>query len=197
MFQAEQAPAPAGHSPLAWLSLATLAVIAIWMGAVGKHQAALGTAAALLGCLGLILPPRERMKRLPQSIRSLPRSLDATPVLGTILSTPGYSLGWFYGANAYDEMVHLVNGCLVGAVLIALLRSKCLPPSRRDIVLTICLWTALIGCGWELFEWATGLIGNWTDTWTDVALTALGGTLAGALANVSKGHPSGGPPTFP
>ena len=39
---------------------------------------------------------------------------------------------------------------------------------------------------WEGFEAATNLIGNWTDTWTDVALTTLGATLA---AMASAGQP--------
>src|SRR3712207_8169416 len=50
-----------------------------------------------------ILPPRERMETLPWRLRALPRSLDAAPVLAAVLSSPGYGLNWFYGANPYDE----------------------------------------------------------------------------------------------
>jgi hypothetical protein len=32
-----------------------------------------------------------------------------------------------------------------------------------------------------VFEAAVGLIGDWTDTWTDVVLTASGSTLAAPL----------------
>lgn len=53
------------HSRLAWASLA-----------------------ALLGCLGVILPSRERMRVLPPRIRTLPSHLDAAPVLATLLNCP-------------------------------------------------------------------------------------------------------------
>jgi hypothetical protein len=46
-----------------------------------------------------------------------------------------------------------------------------------------------LGAAWEAFEWAVGLIGNWTDTWTDAALTTLGVTLAAALSGVRRGGP--------
>jgi hypothetical protein len=172
------------HSFLAWVCLAVLAGVAAWLWLVDKQDAAIGTVAALVGCLGLILPPRERMGTLPPRLRALPRHLDATPVLGTLLSTPGYSLNWFYGANPYDEIVHLVNGALAGAVFMALLQWDGEQRTARRLTLTGAAFGFAIGTLWELFEWATGLIGHWTDTWTDVALTALGATIAGARAGV-------------
>lgn len=109
------------QSPVAWACLGILAgvIAAFWL--IGKHQAAYGTLAALAGCLGLILPPRERMEALPWRIRKLPRHLDAVPVLATLLSSPGYGVNWFYGANPYDEVVHLVSGLLAGALAGSLL----------------------------------------------------------------------------
>jgi hypothetical protein len=98
-----------------------MAGVAVWFWSMDRRGAAMGTAAALVGCLGLILPPRERMATLPWRLRALPRSLDAAPVLAALLSSPGYGLNWFYGANPYDEAVHLLSGALAGAVFAALL----------------------------------------------------------------------------
>ncbi len=180
------------HAWFAWACLAMLAGVAAWLWMMDKQGAALGTLAALAGCLGLILPPRERMASLPSRLRALPRGLDAAPVLATLLSTPGYGLGWFYGANPYDEIVHLVNGALAGAVMVALLQAD----GRRRSVRRLTLVGAACGFGlgaiWEVFEWMTGLIGDWTDTWTDVALTALGATVAGALAGAWRGRAAAG-----
>ena len=88
------------HSWLAWASLAALAGVAAWLWAIDKRGAAEGTAAALVGCLALVLPPRERMETLPWRLRALPRTLDAAPVLAALLSIPGYGLIWFYCANS-------------------------------------------------------------------------------------------------
>jgi hypothetical protein len=176
------------HAWFAWACLAMLAGVAAWLWMMDKQGAALGTLAALAGCLGLILPPRERMAALPSRLRALPRGLDAAPVLATLLSTPGYGLGWFYGANAYDEIVHLVNGGLAGAVVVALLQADGRRRSVRRLTLIGAVWGFGLGAIWEVFEWMTGLIGDWTDTWTDVALTALGATVAGALAGAWRGR---------
>ena len=174
------------HSWFAWACLAALAGVAAWFWLIDKRGAAEGTAAALAGCLALILPPRERMETLPWRLRALPRSLDAAPVLAAVLSSPGYGLNWFYGANPYDETVHLVSGALAGAVFAALLRADRVPRDAGRLSVLGAAFGLGLGAAWEVFEWATGLIGDWTDTWTDVALTALGATLAGALAGARR-----------
>jgi hypothetical protein len=174
------------YSWFAWACLAALAGVAAWLWSLDKHSAAEGTAAALAGCLGLILPPRERMETLPWRVRALPRSLDSTPVLAALLSSPGYGLNWFYGANPYDETVHLLSGGLAGAVFVALLQADGLPRAARRLSVLGALFGLGLGSAWEVFEWATGLIGDWTDTWTDVALTALGATIASALAGLAR-----------
>jgi hypothetical protein len=168
-------------SRLTLLALGGLAAIAGGLWLVDRRNAAIGTVAALVGCLGLILPPRERMAVLPWRLRALPRRYDAAPVLASIASTPGYGLHWFYGANPYDEVVHLLSGLLAGAVFAALLLADGRPRGwqRRAAFGAAC--GLLLGGGWEVFEWWTGLIGGWTDTWTDVALTALGSAIAAAL----------------
>lgn len=165
----------------AWLCLALLPCAAAWFWSLDKRQAALGTLVAAAGCLALMLPPRERMPVLPARVRALPRRLDAVPALASLLSSPGYGLNWFYGANPYDEAVHLLSGVLLGAVLAALLLADGRPRGAGRMALLAGAGGLLLGIGWEAFEWATGLIGNWTDTWTDVALTAAG-TVLGALA---------------
>ncbi|MDJ0391249.1 hypothetical protein QMO56_24355 [Roseomonas sp. E05] len=176
------------HSRLSWACLSLLALVALAFGGAGKGGAALGTAAALVGCLGLILPPRERMPALPWRLRALPRSLDVTPILATLVSCPGYGLGWFYLPGPYDEVVHLLNGILAGAVFAALLQAD----RRRRGVLQLAVAGAAfgvaVGSGWEVFEAVTGLIGSWTDTWTDVLLTTLGATVAAALAPLCDGR---------
>ena len=68
------------QSWFAWVCLAALAGVAAWFWTMDKRGAAMGTVAALAGCLGLLLPPRERMEALPRRVRELPRSLDAAPV---------------------------------------------------------------------------------------------------------------------
>ncbi|MXP64985.1 hypothetical protein E0493_16675 [Roseomonas sp. M0104] len=183
------------HSRLGWASLFALAAAALALWLTGRHGAALGTGGGLLGCLALVLPPRERMPILPWRLRALPRRLDAAPVLGTLVSCPGYGLGWFYLPGPYDEIVHLVNGMLAGAVFAALLQAD----RRRRGVLQLAVAGAAcglaVGAGWEVFEALTGLIGDWTDTWTDVLLTTLGATFAAALARAFDGRRK--PPPHP
>ncbi|MDO9709044.1 DUF2238 domain-containing protein [Paracraurococcus lichenis] len=164
----------------AWVCHAAMLAVAAWFWNLEKHRAATGTLLALLGCLALVLTPRERMPRLPWRIRALPRPLDAVPALASLLSSPGYGLNWFYGANPYDEVVHLLSGVLAGAVVAALLLADGALRSARRLALLAAGFGFVLGAGWEVFEWATGLIGDWTDTWTDVALT-MAGTVLGAL----------------
>ena len=163
-----------------------LAVVACWLWIIDKHNAAMGSLLALAGCLGLILPPRERMAVLPWRLRVLPRRLDATVVLATLVVSPGYGLNWFYGANPYDEIVHLLNGTLAGLVFLGLLQADGRARPRARLVLAGTGFGLALGILWEVFEWATHLIGGWTDTWTDVALTALGATLAAAIARTHE-----------
>ncbi|MFH5925314.1 hypothetical protein [Roseomonas xinghualingensis] len=174
------------QSHFAWACLALLALVACWFWAIDKHNAAMGSLAALAGCLGLILPPRERMTALPWRLRALPRRLDATVVLGTLVVSPGYGLHWFHGANPYDEMVHLLNGTLAGLVFLGLLKADGRARPRARLVLTGAAFGLALGILWEVFEWATHLIGEWTDTWTDAALTALGATLAAAFTRIHE-----------
>ncbi|MFT8246398.1 hypothetical protein [Roseomonas sp. BN140053] len=177
------------QSTFAWVAILALLAMAGWFWGLEKHAAAQGTLASLAGCLGLILPPRERMEVLPWRVRALPRGLDAVPVLATLVVSPGYGLNWFYGANPYDEAVHLLNGLLAGLVFAALLQADGTPRGALRLAATTAGLGLLLGSGWEVFEWATGLIGDWTDTWTDVALTAGGATLAAAWAGVRHPRP--------
>ncbi len=170
------------QSRFAWLCLAALPGVAVWLWALDRRQAAIGTLAATLGCAALLLPPRERMAVLPGRLRRLPRRLDAAPVLAALLSTPGYGLGWFYGANPYDEIVHLLSGVLAGAAFAGLLLAD--GRGRGRGTARVALAAAGLGLGiaiaWEVFEAFTGLIGNWLDTWSDIALTLAGAGLGGA-----------------
>ncbi|WP_161600886.1 hypothetical protein [Teichococcus oryzae] len=170
------------HHGLTWICLAALAGMAGWLWWLGQDGAALGTVAALAGCLGLVLPPRERMAALPARLRALPRILDATPVLATLTSTPGYGLGWFYQPGPYDEVVHLVNGILAGLVFAALLQVDGETRGPRRLAWLGGIFGLALGVGWEVFEALTGLIGDWTDTWTDVVLTTGGAVLGAVLA---------------
>ncbi len=167
------------QSRFAWACLLALLGVGVFYATTGRIGPALGTVGAVAGCAALILPPRERMPRLPWRLRALPRTYDATPVLGTLLSSPGYGLGWFYGPNPYDEIVHLVNGTFCGLVLAALLLLDGQRRERRDLVLAVAGAGLVLAVGWEVFEWATGLIGHTVDTVTDVALTTLGATIGG------------------
>jgi hypothetical protein len=167
-------------SRLAWCCLAALLGVAAWLWLEDKRGAAMGTLTALAGCLGLILPPRERMHVLPWRVRALPRRLDAVPVLATLLSSPGYGVNWFHGANPYDEAVHLLSGVLAGAVFGALLAADGVARPRRRLALLGLGYGLALGGAWEAFEWLASLIGSATDTWTDVALTALGCALGTA-----------------
>jgi hypothetical protein len=169
------------HSRLAWASLGALLVTAAWFWLEGATGAALGTLGALAGCLGLILPPRERMRVLPPRLRALPRRCDAAPVLATLISCPGYGLGWFYGDNLYDEAVHLLNGGLAGAVLAVWLMLDGRPRRRRDLAAAGLKVGLAIAVGWEIFEWVTGLIGDTLDTVSDILLTTLGTALGAML----------------
>jgi hypothetical protein len=170
------------QSLAAWVSLAALLACAVFFWVIDRRGAAHGTLAALVGCLGLILPPRERMVALPLRLRRLPRVLDAAPVLATLVTCPGYGLNWFYGANPYDEIVHLLNGVLAGAVLAGLLEHDGKDRGmRRRAWLGLCIGLVL-AAAWEVFEWATGLIGGPLDTVSDIVLTAAGTAIGAAWA---------------
>lgn len=182
------------QSPLAWVLLTALIGVAAALHAMGRQNAAHGTALAWIGCVALILPPRERMAVLPPRLRALPRICDSAPVLATLLSVPGYGVGWFYGANPYDETVHLVSGALFGAVLGALLLADGQPRPGRRVGLTGLGIGLVLAVGWEGFEWATGLIGNAVDTGTDILLTAGGSALGALLAWRAWGRAARGVP---
>ena len=170
------------QSGLAWFCLLLLAAMSAWFWTLDKRNASMGVLVSLVGCLGLVLPPRERMAVLPARLRALPRALDCTPVLATLLSSPGFGLNWFYGENPYDEIVHLFSGAMAGAVLVALLLADGRTRAPRNIILAGAGLGLLLGCAWEVFEAITDLIGDFTDTWTDIALTTLGATLAAVIA---------------
>ncbi len=180
------------QSRLAWACLVALAAVAACFWVLDKRSAAQGTGAALAGCLGLLLPPRERMPVLPWRLRALPRGLDAAPVLATLVVSPGYGLNWFYGANPYDEAVHLLNGALAGAVFAALLGADGRSRGTWARAAAGAAFGLGLGVAWECFEWATGLIGDWTDTWTDVVLTTGGATVAAAMAEARAARSGAG-----
>jgi hypothetical protein len=169
------------QSRFAWACLAVLLGFGLFYAATGRLGPAVGTIGAVAGLVALLLPPRERMARLPPRLRTLPRRCDAAPVLGTILSSPGYGLGWFYGPNPYDEIVHLLNGLLMGLVLADWVLQDGRWRDRRGFVLRMTGAGLALAAGWEVFEWATGLIGNAVDTVTDILLTTLGATLGAAF----------------
>jgi hypothetical protein len=170
------------QSPAAWISLVALLACAAFFWMIDRRGAALGTLAATVGCLGLILPPRERMASLPMRLRRLPRSLDAMPVLATLVTCPGYGLNWFYGANPYDEAVHLLNGILAGAVFAGLLEADGGDRGVRRRGWLGLVFGVALAVGWEAFEWATGLIGGPLDTLSDILLTTAGAALGAAWA---------------
>lgn len=168
-------------SPLAWASLAVLLAMAAWFWSLGKGSATYATLLSAIGCLALVLPPREDMPWLPLRLSRLPRVYDAVPFLATALSSPGYGLNLFHGANPFDEFVHLANGALAGAVFAALVLADGRPRTHRHMAWVGLLFGLSLGVVWEAFEWAVNIIGDWQDTWTDVALTAGGATLVAAL----------------
>jgi hypothetical protein len=168
------------QSRFAWLCLAALAAVALALFLIDKRAAAGGTLAAILGCLGVMLPPRERMDMLPMRLRRLPRDLDATPVLASLISTPGYGLNWFHGANPYDEVVHLVSGLLAGAVLAAMVLADGRPRGAWRLARHGLVFGFAIAVGWEVLEWGLGIIGDTFDTVTDILLTTFGAA-AGAV----------------
>lgn len=185
-------PSPLARIPWhAWLLLLALLVMAGWFWALEKGSAAWATALAAAGCLALIAPPREEMAILPWRLRRLPRLYDSAPVLGTIITAPGYGLSLFHGANAFDEVVHLSNGALAGAVFAALVLADGRPRTRLHMAWVGLLFGLSLGIVWEGFEWAVQIIGDWQDTWTDVALTAGGATVASLLhgGNARKSAP--------
>jgi|GEM_PF-3337586 len=168
--------------PSAWVALLALVLVGALFWSIDRRNAAGATLLGVVGCLALILPPRERMGVLPWRVRALPRRLDSLPVLATLLSAPGYGLNWFYGVNPYDEVVHLVSGALAGIALAALVQADGLARSRGRMFLIGLGFGLVMAVVWEGFEWAAGLIGGWRDTWTDVLLTAFGVAIACALA---------------
>ena len=178
------------QSRFAWFCILLLAAMAAWFWSLDKRNASMGTLVALVGCVGLILPPRERMAVLPRRLRALPRALDCTPVLATMLSSPGYGLNWFYGENPYDEIVHLFSGAMAGAVFVALLLADGRARDARRITLSGLVFGLLLGGVWEGFEALTGLIGDFTDTWTDILLTCLGAAIAAVLTGRRRGVPA-------
>lgn len=169
------------QSPFAWACLAALAGVAVLLWMADKRSAALATALGIIGLLAVILPPRERMPHLPMRLRRLPRRLDAAPVLATILSTPGYGLNWFHGANPYDEVVHLVSGLLAGAVFAGLVLADGAPRARSRMAALGLVFGLALALAWEGFEAVLGIIGTASDTLSDILLTAGGGAMGAAL----------------
>jgi hypothetical protein len=169
------------QSVFTWLCLGALGLVIVWLWSIDRRNAAIGTAAALVGCLALILPPRERMAVLPWRLRALPRRLDAAPVLATLLSSPGYGLNYFHGVNPYDEIVHLLSGVLAGAVFAGLLLTDGLQRRPGRMALAGLGFGLALGVGWEVFEWAIAIIGDARDTISDVLLTAAGAAGGAAL----------------
>jgi len=169
------------HKAMTWVCLALLAAVAAALWLTDRRGAAMGTLAALAGCLGLVLPPRERMAALPARLRRLPRSFDAAPIMATLLSIPGFGLNWFYGANPYDEVVHFVSGILAGAVFGGLMMTDGRTRARSRLGWLGLVFGLALGVSWEAFEWAIAIIGGWTDTWTDIALTTLGSGIGAAF----------------
>jgi hypothetical protein len=148
----------------------------------GRFGPAIGTIGAVAGLLALLLPPRERMPRLPPRLRSPARAAATRRRCSAPSSAvPGYGLGWFYGPNPYDEIVHLLNGLLIGLVLADWVLQDGRQRDRRGFVLRMTGAGLALAIGWEVFEWATGLIGGTVDTVTDILLTTLGTTLGAAL----------------
>lgn len=169
------------QSRLAWACLAALAGVALLLWWLDRRSAALATILAMLGLLAVILPPRERMPHLPMRLRRLPRSLDAAPVLATILSTPGHGLNWFHGANPYDEVVHLVSGLLAGAVFAGLVLADGTPRRPARMATLGLVFGIALALGWEGLEALLGIIGDTTDTISDAILTTLGAAIGAAL----------------
>ncbi len=168
------------QSPAALACVGLLLLVAAWLWAgQGKGSAAVATVLSGLACAALIATPRERATWLPARVRALPRDLDVVPPLAALLSTPSYGLGWFHGANPFDEVVHLASGVLAGAVLAGLLLADEAPRRPRRL-LAIGLLAGLPFAGtWEAFEWVVGMVGDAPDTLSDIALTA-GGMALGA-----------------
>lgn len=164
-----------------WLLLGALLAMALWFGALEKGSAAWATALAAAGCLALVATPREDMPFLPFRLARLSRAYDSAPVLGTLVTAPGYGLSLFHGANAFDEVVHLVNGALAGAVFAALVLADGRARSRWHMLRVGLMFGLSLGIAWEGFEWLVGIIGDGQDTWTDVALTAGGAAGAAML----------------
>lgn len=164
-----------------WSLLAALVAVALWFGALEKGSAAWATGMAALGCLALVATPREDMPFLPLRLDRLPRAYDSAPALATLITAPGYGLSLFHGANAFDEVIHLVNGALAGAVFAALVLADGRPRGRWHMARVGLMFGLTLGIAWEGFEWAVRIIGDWQDTWTDVALTAGGATVASVL----------------
>lgn len=177
------------QSRLAWLCLLGLVGMAAWFWGRDKGSASIGTLLSALGCLGLMLPPRERMPVLPRRVRALPRWLDVAAPLGALIVSPGYGLGWFYGINPFDEVVHFTNGALLGAVFAALLQADGQARPAAGMAWRGAAFGLVLGIAWEGFEAATGLIGDFTDTWTDIVLGAVGAALAGWAAG-TRGLPA-------
>jgi len=158
------------------VALLLLAAAWLWF-AEHKGSAAIAAAASSLACAALIATPRERAEWLPARLRALPRGLDVIPPLAALLSTPGYGLGWFHGANPFDEVVHLASGVLAGVLLAGLLLADGAPRSATGLAWHGLLGGLLLAIGWEAFEWAAGIIGGTSDTLSDIALTAGGAAL--------------------
>jgi len=168
-------PATVRHSPAAWACVGLLLLVAPWLWAAqGKGSAALATVLSALACAALIATPRERAPWLPARLRALTRDLDAVPPLAALLFTPGCGLGWFHGANPFDEVVHLSSGVLAGAVLAGLLLADGSPRAPRRLLLIGRLAGLPFAAAWEAFEWAVGIVGDAPDTLSDIALTASG-----------------------
>lgn len=166
------------------------AITALYTFYIGHTGDALIVLAITLGTLGFKL---RRHILIEES-----READRWEFALTLLFTTNIifvALELFYQPSLafFDTLMHFAGGAAVGWwALLALTNNRTLALDPARALLFIIGAAALLGIGWELFEWALdNTVGVWytaqkaqpslNDSMADLALDVLGGFIVGAL----------------
>lgn len=94
--------------------------------------------------------------------------------LAALINGAGYAFTLWHDRTAFDEAVH----CYTSFAIVAAVGRYAFP---RSSSLALIIFGIAIGVGWEIFEWAIGIIGDPYDTMGDLLMDGLGAALAAAL----------------
>jgi hypothetical protein len=121
----------------------------------------------------------------------LTRLFNLLFVLAGAINAVAYVFNLWDRISPYDEFVHAYTTFAIAAAFgyLAFHRHYVgeLSNSRHFLSLVIAFGLA-IGAGWEVVEWAIGIIGDKIDTVVDLAMDTIGAAVAGLFCRIALNH---------